>query len=204
MFVLSFVCFFFSSRRRHTRCALVTGVQTCALPILLLVYQAGPEFLAAFMACLSTGRLATPINPPRRNRLIERLVAVAVDSAARVALTSQDLVNATHEWRQSSTDLGALSWIATDSLPDEPGFKPADISPDDIAFLQYTSGSTALPKGVRVSHGNLVQDMERMQAAWALGPESTMVSWLPAFHDLGLIFGQIGRASCRERVCQYV
>ncbi|AEC21912.1 AMP-dependent synthetase and ligase [Pusillimonas sp. T7-7] len=155
----------------------------------LLVYQAGPEFLAAFMACLSTGRLATPINPPRRNRLIERLVAVAVDSAARVALTSQDLVNATHEWRQSSTDLGALSWIATDSLPDEPGFKPADISPDDIAFLQYTSGSTALPKGVRVSHGNLVQDMERMQAAWALGPESTMVSWLPAFHDLGLIFG---------------
>lgn len=155
----------------------------------LLVFQAGPEFLAAFMACLWSGRLATPINPPRRNRLVERLVAVAGDSAARVALTSQDLMGATEGWRQASADLGALDWIPTDSLHDEPGLAPARISADHIAFLQYTSGSTALPKGVRVSHGNLVEDMMRMQSAWALGRDSTMVSWLPAFHDLGLIFG---------------
>nr|WP_255676094.1 non-ribosomal peptide synthetase/type I polyketide synthase [Pusillimonas sp. MFBS29] len=155
----------------------------------LLVFQAGPEFLAAFMACLWSGRLATPINPPRRNRLIERLEAVATDSGARVALTSSDLVSASQEWSQSSARLGALEWIATDDLPDDPDLHLADIQPDDIAFLQYTSGSTALPKGVRVSHGNLVQDMARMQSAWALGPASTMVSWLPAFHDLGLIFG---------------
>ncbi|MGB6105895.1 MAG: AMP-binding protein, partial [Pusillimonas sp.] len=155
----------------------------------LLVFQAGPEFLAAFMACLWSGRLATPINPPRRNRLIERLVAVAGDSGARVALTSQDLMTAASDWRQSSTQLGALDWIAIDGLLDDPGLDPSDVKPDDIAFLQYTSGSTALPKGVRVSHGNLVQDMARMQSAWALGPHATMVSWLPAFHDLGLIFG---------------
>ncbi len=155
----------------------------------LLVFQAGPAFLAAFMGCLWSGRLATPINPPRRNRLIERLEAVAVDSSARVALTSADLMDSIAEWRQSSRHLGALDWIPTDGLPEANGLEPADVPATDIAFLQYTSGSTASPKGVRVSHGNLVEDMARMQRAWALDPSSVMVSWLPAFHDLGLIFG---------------
>src|SRR3546814_390346 len=82
----------------------------------LLVLQAGPEFLAAFMACLWSGRLATPINPPRRNRLIDRLVAVAGDSMARVALTSQDMMGATQEWRESSAELGELEWIPTDQI----------------------------------------------------------------------------------------
>src|SRR3546814_18091602 len=107
----------------------------------------------------------------------------------RWALTSQDMMGATQEWRESSAELGALEWIPTDHLPDEPQLAPTDVGPDDIAFLQYTSGSTAQPKGVRVRHGNLVQDMERMQAARALGTDSTMVSWRPDFHDLGLIFG---------------
>ncbi|OWT62090.1 AMP-binding protein [Candidimonas nitroreducens] len=155
----------------------------------LLVFQAGPEFLSAFMGCLWSGRLATPINPPRRNRLIERLVAVASDSGARVALTSADQMGSIAEWRQASEQLGALDWVPVDDLADEPSLAPAAIAADDVAFLQYTSGSTALPKGVRVGHGNLIQDLARMQAVWALGPESAMVSWLPAFHDLGLIFG---------------
>src|SRR5690606_38664617 len=67
--------------------------------------------------------------------------------------------------------------------------KPATLQPSDIAFLQYTSGSTAQPKGVQVSHGNLVEDLARMQQAWLVQGDSTLVSWLPAFHDLGLIFG---------------
>ncbi|WP_442593803.1 AMP-binding protein [Parapusillimonas sp. JC17] len=155
----------------------------------LLVFQAGPAFLAAFMACLWSGRLATPINQPRRNRLIERLEAVAVDSSARVALTSGDLMDSIAEWRESSRHLGALDWIATDGIPESDGLDPVELLATDIAFLQYTSGSTGSPKGVRVSHGNLVQDMARMQNAWGLNPSSVMVSWLPAFHDLGLIFG---------------
>jgi len=155
----------------------------------LLVFQAGAEFFAGFLGCLWSGRLATPINPPRRNRLIERLVAVATDSNARVALTSADLLESIDEWRRSSARLGALDWISTDDLADDPDLAPAATAADDIAFLQYTSGSTALPKGVKVSHGNLIQDLSRMEAVWGLDTRSTMVSWLPAFHDLGLIFG---------------
>ncbi|HWK72026.1 MAG TPA: aminotransferase class III-fold pyridoxal phosphate-dependent enzyme [Burkholderiaceae bacterium] len=155
----------------------------------LLVFHAGPDFLAAFMACLWSGRLATPINPPRRNRLIERLVAVATDSGARVALTSEGLLSATDEWRGSNSRLAALSWVAVDGLPDQPDLQPASIRADDIAFLQYTSGSTAMPKGVRVSHGNLLHDLQRMGEVWGIAEQSVMISWLPAFHDLGLIFG---------------
>jgi len=155
----------------------------------LLVFQPGADFFAAFMGCLWSGRLATPINPPRRNRLIERLAAVAADSAARVALTSADLLESTREWRRESEQLGALDWMAVDALQDDPAMVPEAVGAHDVAFLQYTSGSTALPKGVRVSHGNLIEDLARMQGAWALSPDSTMVSWLPAFHDLGLIFG---------------
>ncbi len=155
----------------------------------LLVFHAGPDFLAAFMACLWSGRLATPINPPRRNRLIERLVAVATDSGARVALTSEALLSATDEWRGSNARLAALSWVAVDGLPDQPDLQPAAIRADDTAFLQYTSGSTAMPKGVRVSHGNLLHDLQRMGAVWGIAEHSVMISWLPAFHDLGLIFG---------------
>ncbi|MBF6618108.1 MAG: aminotransferase class III-fold pyridoxal phosphate-dependent enzyme [Candidimonas sp.] len=155
----------------------------------LLVFPAGADFLAAFMGCLWSGRLATPINPPRRNRLIERLVAVATDSGARVALTSEALLGATDEWRVSNEHLGALSWVAIDDLPDQEDLMPADIRAEDTAFLQYTSGSTAMPKGVRVSHGNLLDDLQRMGDVWGLQEKSVMVSWLPAFHDLGLIFG---------------
>lgn len=155
----------------------------------LLVFQPGADFLAAFMGCLWSGRLATPINPPRRNRLIERLVAVAGDSGARVALTSADLSDAVEEWRRGSDALGGLTWIPVDGLPDRPDLPPVATAAGDMAFIQYTSGSTALPKGVMVSHGNLIDDLARMEAVWALNPGSTMVSWLPAFHDLGLIFG---------------
>lgn len=155
----------------------------------LLVFHAGPDFLAAFMACLWSGRLATPINPPRRNRLIERLVAVATDSGARVALTSAALLSATDEWRESNAQLAALSWVAVDGLADQPDLRPAAIQADDTAFLQYTSGSTAMPKGVKVSHGNLLHDLQRMGGVWGIDNQSVMISWLPAFHDLGLIFG---------------
>lgn len=171
--------------------AIAARLSRCTRPgePVLLVFQPGADFLAAFMGCLWAGRLATPINPPRRNRLIERLVAVAADSGARVALTGKALRESVADWRQASARLGDLDWIAIDELEDDPGLAPAAIEAADIAFIQYTSGSTALPKGVMVTHGNLAADMDRMAEVWALGPGSTMVSWLPAFHDLGLIFG---------------
>jgi acyl-CoA synthetase (AMP-forming)/AMP-acid ligase II/acyl carrier protein len=155
----------------------------------LLVFHPGLDFLAAFMACLWTGRLATPINPPRRNRLIERLEAVATDSGAKIALSSGPLRESIDQWRGLSPTCAAIMWVAVDGLIEDCDLAPADASPDDLAFIQYTSGSTSSPKGVMVTHGNLVADMARMEAVWRLNGDSILVTWLPAFHDLGLIFG---------------
>lgn len=155
----------------------------------LLVFDPSPTFFAAFLACLWSGRPATPINPPRRNRLTERLDSVASDSGARVALTTDSLAGAVSQWRETSPALAALNWIVVDDLPEDPGCFPTPVAASDLAFIQYTSGSTSAPKGVRITHGNLHYDMEQMAATWALNPSSTLVTWLPAFHDLGLIFG---------------
>src|SRR6185312_15172272 len=94
-------------------------------------------------------------------------------------------------WRQDDVPLARLAWQETDRLASDSaiGEWNAAVAPDDIAFIQYTSGSTSAPKGVTVSHGNLVTDMQRMAAAWEIDSSSVMVTWLPAFHDLGLIFG---------------
>ncbi|WP_245430834.1 non-ribosomal peptide synthetase/type I polyketide synthase [Rhodoplanes roseus] len=168
---------------------------------LLLVFHPCVDFLVAFLACQWSGRLAVPINPPRRHRLIERLQGVAADCGARLALTGGGVAESVGRWRADSPVLGALRWQDLDALADGPDVigpdagtaalaaPLRDVDPDAICFLQYTSGSTALPKGVEVSHRNLIADLVRMEAVWAISPASTMVTWLPAFHDLGLIFG---------------
>jgi acyl-CoA synthetase (AMP-forming)/AMP-acid ligase II/acyl carrier protein len=159
-------------------------------PVLLL-YPPGIDFLIGFMACLAANRPAVPINPPRRNRLIERVDGILADTGARVALTTSAMLRDQAWWRQDDVPLARLTWQETDRLASNAadGEWIAPVAPDDIAFIQYTSGSTSAPKGVMVSHGNLVTDMQRMAAAWEIAPSSVMVTWLPAFHDLGLIFG---------------
>jgi len=181
---------------RAKTCAIAAELRRTTEPgePVLLVFDPSPTFLAAFMACLWSGRPATPINPPRRNRLVERLQSVAADSGARTALTSSALADAVPQWRQASPALARLEWTFVEGLADtlddaSTVAAPAPVAADDLAFIQYTSGSTSSPKGVRVTHGNLHYDMEQMAAAWLLAPSSTMVTWLPAFHDLGLIFG---------------
>jgi acyl-CoA synthetase (AMP-forming)/AMP-acid ligase II/acyl carrier protein len=162
----------------------------------LLVFQPGPDFLAAFMACMRTARFAVPINPPRRNRLIGRLEAVARDSGARLALSETGLAGAVAHWQSDSPIVASIDWHYVDQLAASSAVAEVDIAPDDLAFIQYTSGSTAQPKGVMVTHRNLVEDMSRMADAWAISEQSVMVSWLPAFHDLGLIFGLLQPLYC--------
>lgn len=157
----------------------------------LLVFQPCIDFLAAFLACQWSGRLAVPINPPRRHRLIQRLQVVAADSGATVALTGGGVAEQSALWQVASAELSAIHWQDVADIDADPAKASPlrAVDPTDTCFLQYTSGSTALPKGVEVSHANLMADMARMEAVWGLSPSSTMVTWLPAFHDLGLIFG---------------
>ncbi|WP_428029950.1 AMP-binding protein [Ancylobacter sp.] len=157
----------------------------------LLVFQPSVDFLAAFLACQWSGRLAVPINPPRRHRLIQRLQAVAADSGAAVALTGGGVAEQSALWQADSAELAAIRWQDVSDIATDPAHATPlrEVDPAATCFIQYTSGSTALPKGVEVSHANLMADMARMEAVWGLSPSSTMVTWLPAFHDLGLIFG---------------
>jgi acyl-CoA synthetase (AMP-forming)/AMP-acid ligase II/acyl carrier protein len=168
----------------------LAGISEPAEPVLLL-YPPGIDFLIGFMACLAANRPAVPINPPRRNRLIERIDGILADTGARIALTTAAMLADQAWWREDDVPLARLAWQETDVIAataDGAAWEPA-IAPDDTAFIQYTSGSTSAPKGVVVSQGNLIEDLRRMAEVWGIGPDSVMVTWLPAFHDLGLIFG---------------
>ena len=157
----------------------------------LLVFQPCVDFLVAFLACQWSGRLAVPINPPRRHRLIQRLQSVAADSGAALALTGGGVAEQSARWQADSAVLRAIRWHDVADIDTDPAQAGLlhEVDPGATCFIQYTSGSTSLPKGVEVSHANLMADMALMEAAWGLSPSSTMVTWLPAFHDLGLIFG---------------
>jgi amino acid adenylation domain-containing protein len=159
----------------------------------LLLYPASLDYVAAFYGCLLAGAVAVPAYPPRPNRPMPRIRAIVADAQARFALTTS-AVFATLERRIADLpDLAALSWQTTDDLPPDgaDAWRDPGADRDTLAFLQYTSGSTALPKGVMVSHGNLLHNEGLIEAACGHGPETPCVSWLPLYHDLGLIGNMI-------------
>jgi acyl transferase domain-containing protein/acyl-CoA synthetase (AMP-forming)/AMP-acid ligase II/acyl carrier protein len=155
----------------------------------LLLYPPGAEVLFAFLGCLYAGVAAVPTSPPRRNRPDPRVQAIAADSKARVALTTAQITADRGAGFRRASELAALEFLATDTLAAADDPAPGRGTPDSVAFLQYTSGSTAAPKGVIVTHENLLHTLEDLDRGLAHDAESIMVSWLPTFHDLGLIYG---------------
>ncbi len=157
----------------------------------LLLYPPGLEFIAAFFGCLYAGVIAVPAYPPRPNQKMTRLSAIVSDASAKVALTTNSLLkDITSSFAQDS-ELSRLDILATDNIDSNqaPNWQKPEVNNDTLAFLQYTSGSTGKPKGVMVSHNNLLHNCEYMRQAFAFTPESVSVSWLPSFHDMGLILG---------------
>ncbi|MEY2882164.1 MAG: hypothetical protein RLZZ15_4544 [Verrucomicrobiota bacterium] len=156
----------------------------------LLALAPGADYLAAFLGCLYAGAIAVPIYPPRRNRPPERFIAVARNCAA-------DFVVADAETRrQIEAALGPEVRAALDLAWLEPAGEagaPAEwalpyLAADTPAFLQYTSGSTAEPKGVVVTHGNLEHNLALIAEPFGMNTAEVLaLSWLPPFHDLGLI-----------------
>jgi amino acid adenylation domain-containing protein len=156
----------------------------------LLLYPPGLDFVAAFFGCLYAGAIAVPAYPPKNNREQPRLAAIAGDARPRVVLTSSAL---------PAVDPGAVGeripalataqWLATDRLDEELAalWRDPGIAADGLALLQYTSGSTATPKGVLVSHANLLANQEMIRSAFGQTAESVVVGWLPLYHDMGLI-----------------
>jgi acyl-CoA synthetase (AMP-forming)/AMP-acid ligase II len=155
----------------------------------LLLFPAGLDFIAAFFGCLYAGVVAVPCYPPRPNRGQPRLRAIVRDSRPAVVLTSTALSLKAGGLVEEIPELAAARWLATDGLDAAASadWRDPGVGPDHLAFLQYTSGSTALPKGVMVSHRNLIANERMIQAAFRQSEASVVVGWLPLYHDMGLI-----------------
>lgn len=154
----------------------------------MLLYPAGLEFIAAFFGCLYAGVIAVPASALWGRRGRGRLESMIADAQPSVLLT--DAANC-EPLRVSLTGVFDATdrLLATDTLPDAVTFTPPEISPGATAFLQYTSGSTSQPRGVMVTHGNAVHNCRFMQERLRHAADSVVVSWLPHFHDMGLVAG---------------
>ncbi|WP_141700424.1 non-ribosomal peptide synthetase, partial [Pseudomonas sp. BIOMIG1BDMA] len=160
----------------------------------VLLFPSGPDYVAAFFGCLYAGVIAVPAYPPEsaRRHHQERLISIMADAEPRLLLTSAGLREALLQMDELKAE-GAPQLLCVDTLDSAlaEGWQPVELADDDIAFLQYTSGSTALPKGVQVSHGNLVANEMLIRRGFGidLNPDDVIVSWLPLYHDMGLIGG---------------
>ncbi len=157
----------------------------------LLLYPPGLEFIVAFFACLYAGVVAVPAYPPRPNHSILRLLAIVTSSQASVALTTTSLLTNVAGQVAQNPELAGLRWLATDHLASSlaSDWQEPQVSSDTLAFLQYTSGSTGTPKGVMVSHRNLLHNLAAIKNCFEDTSNSRGVSWLPPYHDMGLIGG---------------
>lgn len=157
----------------------------------LLLYQPSLDYLAAFLGCLFAGVVAVPAYPPRNNRNLGRVQSIIDDAQAKVALTSESLLHKITSMFSTVEGLKNVTLLTTDS--DLGGYEekwaPPHVSGDYLAFLQYTSGSTGNPKGVMLSHNNLLHNLSTIHEAYSITPDSKGVIWLPPYHDMGLIGG---------------
>ncbi|HEV7786800.1 MAG TPA: fatty acyl-AMP ligase, partial [Thermoanaerobaculia bacterium] len=155
----------------------------------LLLYPPGLEFVAAFLGCLYGGVVAVPAYPPTSERTLPRLLAIAQDARPVLALTTSARLDKLQTLAARLPGFDSLAWVETDRIAADlaGAWRDPQPGPDTLAFLQYTSGSTAAPKGVMVSHGNLFHNEEMIRRAFGQSADSVIVGWLPLYHDMGLI-----------------
>ena len=156
----------------------------------LLLVPPGLDYIAAYFGCLYAGVIAVPAYPPNPRRPDPRIPGIVRDAQPTVALTSAGLLERLDQWRGGDDLLRRLHWMAAD-MHVEGEFVAHDVAPSDVAMLQYTSGSTGSPKGVVLTHANLLHNLGLIRSAFdvAHGADDVGVFWLPPFHDMGLIGG---------------
>jgi acyl-CoA synthetase (AMP-forming)/AMP-acid ligase II len=161
----------------------------------LMLFPTGMHFIKALFGCFYAGVIAVAAYPPRRNRSLERIRLLVEDSGTSLILTIDDIRKAFERSFSDVEELGKLQWLAINNLTGggqdattgQPSVLPA--APESIALLQYTSGSTGNPKGVMVTHRNIMRNLEYIRQSFGLSRKSVSVTWLPSFHDMGLIDG---------------
>ena len=159
----------------------------------VLLYPSGLEFVATLLGCMTARVVSAPVQVPSRRQGLQRLRRIADDAGTTTVLTTEEVRRDFTERFAGAPELAGLRLLATDrpgaaGRTDWSGPSP---HPDDIALLQYTSGSTGDPKGVRVTHANFGSNVAETDGLWPFEPGGTVVNWLPLFHDMGMVFGVV-------------
>jgi len=155
----------------------------------MLCYPPGINFVTAFVACLYARVTAVPIYPPGNQRGLQRLIAIVQDCSAALVLTDRKGEAKFKVSREENPQFGVMTVLSTEGMESGKGLPDSWQlpQPSELAFLQYTSGSTGTPKGVMVTHANLVANLRMSMEAMQIDKHTRMVSWLPVYHDMGLI-----------------
>ncbi len=152
----------------------------------LLLFPSGLDFIAAFFGCLYAAVVAVPAYPPGSNRGLSRLIPIVNDAKPVVILTNSSLIR---RFNRGPVQALNVPWINVDEIDQSLAeqWQDPEVTGDALAFLQYTSGSTASPKGVMISHQNVLNNERLIQKAFNQTDKSVIVGWLPFYHDMGLI-----------------
>ncbi len=157
----------------------------------MLIYPADLEFTAAFFGCLYAGVIAVPTYPPqtRTKRSLAKLRSIMNDVQPSVVLTISSLSSMVESLFAQAQELQGIPLITTDDIANDlaKAWHDPAVDRNTLAFLQYTSGSTGMPKGVMLTHGNLLHNLTLIQRYFEVTPEDRGVTWLPPYHDMGLI-----------------
>lgn len=160
----------------------------------LMLFPPGLEFVKALYGCFYAGIIAVPAYAPRKNRSLERIKTLVVDSGATVVLCIADIFQSFERSFSDLEELKGLRWVLVEdclTTVNDRSANPELPQPKDVALLQYTSGSTGKPKGVMVTHRNILRNAMFIRTSFSLSRKSVSVTWLPSFHDMGLIDGII-------------
>lgn len=171
--------------------AIAARLQQVAKPgdrVAILAPQ-GLDYIVSFFAAIQAGLIAVPLFDPDEPGHHDRLHAVLGDCAPAVILTSTESAAGVRKLFRELPARERPRTVAVDAIPDElgSGWSRPDLGADDIAYLQYTSGSTRVPAGVEITHRNVVTNVMQLFDSLGLTRASRGVTWLPLFHDMGLL-----------------
>ncbi len=155
----------------------------------LLLCPTGIEFMVGLFGCLLAGVIAVPMMLPRRQSARDASTGIVSDCTPRLALSLRRLIDGERGDLAGRFAGAGIEFLAVDDAAADASGQdlPASPLPEDLALLQYTSGSTSAPKGVMVSHANLLANLAMIETAFGNTRRSTYVSWVPLYHDMGLV-----------------